>query len=138
MAKEILEDEEAGRISMCKNGDPYVVPVCFVYFNGSIYFHSRKTGKKVDYIKNNPKVCFQVDEHKLSLSKDPCKSTKKYRSVIIYGKAEVLKDEKEKINILKKMIEKYDKNSTSGQIKDVSGVEVFKIKIEDITWKSNI
>ena len=62
----------------------------------------------------------------------------KYRSAIIYGKAEVLKDEREKINILKKIIEKYDKNSASGQIKDVSGVEVFKIKIEDITWKSNI
>jgi oxaloacetate decarboxylase beta subunit len=132
------EDADIGRISMCKNGDPYVVPVCFVYFNGSVYFHSKKTGKKVDYIKNNPKVCFQVDEHKLSLSKDPCKSTMKYRSAIIYGKAEVLKDEKEKINVLKKIIEKYDKNSTSRQIKDVSGVEVFKIKIEDITWKSNI
>jgi len=139
MTKEILEDAEVGRISMCKDGDPYVVPVCFVYFGGSVYFHSRKTGKKVDYIKNNPKVCFQVDAHKLSLSKDPCKSTMKYRSAIIYGKAEVLKDEKEKINVLKKMIEKYDKNSTtSGQIKDVSGIEVFKIKIEDITWKSNI
>ncbi|RLF93769.1 hypothetical protein DRN50_06665, partial [Thermococci archaeon] len=65
--------------------------------------------------------------------------TMKYRSAIIYGKAEVLKDEKDKINVLKKMIEKYDKNSTiSGQIKDFSGAEVFKIKIEDITWKSNI
>jgi len=138
MAKKILEVADIGRISMCKDGDPYVVPVCFVYFNGSVYFHSRKTGKKVDYIKNNPKVCFQVDEHKLLLSKDPCKSTMKYRSAIIYGKAEVLKDEKEKINVLNKIIEKYDKNSTSRQIKDVSGVEVFKIKIEDITWKSNI
>ncbi|RLF93498.1 pyridoxamine 5'-phosphate oxidase family protein [Thermococci archaeon] len=139
MTKKILEDADIGRISMCKNGDPYVVPICFVYFDGSIYFHSKKTGKKIDYIKSNPKVCFQIDDHEISLSKDPCKSTMKYRSAIIYGKAEVLKDEKDKINVLKKMIEKYDKNSTtSGQIKDVSGVEVFKIKIEDITWKSNI
>ncbi len=138
MIKEVLKDAEIGRISMCKDGEPYVVPICFVYLGGSIYFHSKKTGKKVDYIKSNPKICFQVDDHEILLSEDPCKSTMKYRSAIIYGKVEVLKDEKEKIHILKKMIEKYDKKNRSGQIKDASRVEVFKIKIEDITWKSNI
>jgi len=68
--KQILKKEKINEI-MKKNtngilsctgdeGYPYGVPVSFVYFNEKIYFHSAKSGHKIDSIKNNSKVSFTV------------------------------------------------------------------------------
>ena len=36
-------------------GYPYAVPLSYVYFNNKIYFHSAKTGHKIDAITKNPR-----------------------------------------------------------------------------------
>jgi len=42
--------------------ESYIVPVTYKYGHGKVFFHSAKQGKKIDYIKNNNRVCFEVDE----------------------------------------------------------------------------
>ena len=34
-------------------GSPYIVPLCFGYDAGTLYFHSAPAGKKIDLLKNN-------------------------------------------------------------------------------------
>jgi len=51
-----------GRLGLCFENEPYVVPVAYGYAQGTIYFHSATQGKKLDFIKKNNRVCFQVDE----------------------------------------------------------------------------
>jgi len=80
---------------------PYVIPLCYTYHNNSVYFHARKKGQKLNYIKNNNRVCFQVDKVKtLKTASSPCDYSLKYTSVIIYGQAEEVHDfnEKELVN----------------------------------------
>lgn len=57
-----LREQPHGRLGLCARGEPYVVPVSFVYEQGAVYFHTAKSGKKIDFINENNRVCFEVDQ----------------------------------------------------------------------------
>ena len=88
-----------GRIGIILEDGPYIVPVGYGYENDSVFFHSCFSGLKMEGLKKNPNVCFQVDE---SLS-----DTSMYKSVIIKGTAKVIDDEEEMIPYLQALINKY-------------------------------
>jgi nitroimidazol reductase NimA-like FMN-containing flavoprotein (pyridoxamine 5'-phosphate oxidase superfamily) len=50
-----------GRLACALDNQPYVVPVAFSYEPGRIYVFST-VGKKIEWMRQNPKVCLQVDE----------------------------------------------------------------------------
>jgi len=56
-----LEKQVIGRLGCHANGETYVVPINYVYKDNAIYGHSGN-GKKIDMMRINPKVCFEVDE----------------------------------------------------------------------------
>lgn len=76
-----LKERPSGRLGLCDGGEPYLVPVAYIYSEGKIYFHGAKKGKKVDFIKNNNRVCFEVDEWQQG-----------WISVICYGKVTLRDD----------------------------------------------
>jgi nitroimidazol reductase NimA-like FMN-containing flavoprotein (pyridoxamine 5'-phosphate oxidase superfamily) len=88
-----------GRIGIVLEDGPYIVPVGYGYENNEIFFHSCFSGLKMEGLKKNPNVCFQVDE---SLS-----DTSMYKSVIIKGTAKIIDDEEEMIPYLQALINKY-------------------------------
>ncbi len=57
----LLSATRYGRLGLTKGSQPYVVPMSYVYQDGRIYLHSRGKGKKVEYVTENPRVCFQID-----------------------------------------------------------------------------
>ena len=90
------------------NGFPYVTPVHFIYSNKKIYIHGLVRGQKIDNIRDNPKVCFEIDKmEKFLLSEVPCDVNTEYVSVIITGEARILNNEDKKTEVLKKIVEKY-------------------------------
>ena len=78
----ILQTATSGVLSVIdEDGYPYAVPLSFVYFDGKIYFHSAKTGHKIDAVKNCDKATFCI------IDKDdvqPEKYTTFYKSVIAF------------------------------------------------------
>jgi len=58
---EFLEQQVIGRLGCHADGETYIVPINYVYRNNAIYGHSGN-GKKIEMMRANPKVCFQVDE----------------------------------------------------------------------------
>ncbi|CAN5330175.1 hypothetical protein BH09BAC6_BH09BAC6_18700 [soil metagenome] len=60
---ELLKRQVTGRIACTEGGLPYIVPVNYVYDGQQIISHSA-AGKKIDMMRKNPRVCFQVDEIK--------------------------------------------------------------------------
>jgi nitroimidazol reductase NimA-like FMN-containing flavoprotein (pyridoxamine 5'-phosphate oxidase superfamily) len=88
-----------GRIGMTFKGGPYVVPVGYAYSDGKIFFHTCAEGLKVKALRENPSVCFEVDEalSDLSLAK----------SVVIFGQAEVIHDRTRTIHYLERLIDKF-------------------------------
>lgn len=57
--QELLERVSFGRLACALDNQPYVVPVAFAYEPGSIYVFST-AGKKIEWMRQNPKVCLQV------------------------------------------------------------------------------
>lgn len=61
----ILQACKVCRIAMIADGRPYVIPMNFGYtWDGSgftLYFHSGLKGKKIDALKADPRICFEMD-----------------------------------------------------------------------------
>lgn len=93
----ILRTSRVCRIAMVDNGKPYIVPMNFGYDDGAIYLHSAKKGRKIDLIKANPTVCFEVDELlRLKKAKLACEWGAAYQSIIGSGCAVFLENVSEK------------------------------------------
>lgn len=60
IVEEILRKGEVLRLAMCADGVPYVVPLNYGYAEGTVYVHTDTKGKKIDILKKNPRVCFEV------------------------------------------------------------------------------
>jgi uncharacterized protein len=83
---DVLQNNIIGRIG-CHDGEhTYVVPVSYLFDGKNIIAHSQE-GLKIHMMRRNPDVCFEVDE---------MKSFTNWRSVILWGQYEEIKDEKEK------------------------------------------
>lgn len=137
--EKIFMKAKVGRLGMCLNNKPYVVPIGFVYYEGKIYFHSAKKGKKIRIMKLNPYVCFEVDEYELVPNQDPCKFTFRYQSALAFGKVRFIRARKEKMAILKVMINKYDPNHTAKPLDEsmIRNVVIGEISIRLLSGKRN-
>ena len=89
-----LSEESTGRISSIdKEGFPQIIPMNFVFLNNSVYMHSHIRGEKIENIKRNSKVGFEVDrnlEFLPSYFSDPDDASLAdtlYISVVIKGEA---------------------------------------------------
>ena len=112
--KEFLNDEHVGRISSIDiNGYPQIIPMNFVFLNDVVYMHSHVRGEKLDNIKHNNKVGFEVDkelEFLPSYFEDPKNASLAdtlYISIVIKGKASIVNDANEKTLALNGLMQKY-------------------------------
>lgn len=147
--KEVVDEDEINsiiercqfcRIGLCDGNTPYIIPVCFGFRQGSLFFHSAAEGLKIDMIRNNPDVCFQMDcDTEIVKSQDPCKWSVKYSSLIGYGIAYILTDLSDKIDALSLIMEKYSGNKSNFNFseKSISEVCVIRVTIESITVKKS-
>ena len=93
----IIRQATVCRIGLSDGGQPYVVPVCFGYEDGALYFHSSPQGKKMDVLRQNSAVCVEFDvDQELVEADSACKWGIKYRSVIGFGKARIVEDLEDK------------------------------------------
>ena len=58
----LLERMPVGRLAVTTKDGPYIVAVNYLFFEGSIYFHSGLSGRKVEALQADSRVCFLVDE----------------------------------------------------------------------------
>lgn len=79
----LLNSQVIGRLGCHADGQTYVVPVNYIYVDDSIYAHSGP-GKKIEMMRKNPEVCFQVDH---------ITDTFRWESAILWGTFEELRDE---------------------------------------------
>ena len=146
---EFLSSEQTGRIaSIDENGFPQIIPMNFVFINDTIYMHSHIRGEKLDNIKRNQKVGFEVDknlEFLPSYFSDPTDASLAdtlYISVVIKGNAGIVSDKQEKTNALNGLMKKYQPEGGYEPINPnmdvLKEVEVIKIVPESLKGKYKI
>ncbi len=126
------------RLGINHGKSPYVIPLSFGYHDHTLYFHSGAKGKKLDLLKNNPNVCFEVDNiTKIMEAENPCACDIKYQSIVGFGKVEFIDDTQERIKALKAIISQYtDKHPNIPKFQAETTV-VFKVIIKNMTYKQN-
>ena len=146
---EFLSSQQTGRISSIdENGYPQIIPMNFVFINDVVYMHSHIKGEKLENIKRNQKVGFEVDkslEFLPSYFSDPTDASLAdtlYISVVIKGNANIILDKEEKTTALNGLMKKYQPEGGYEPIKPdmdvLKGVEVIKIVPESLRGKYKI
>jgi uncharacterized protein len=157
-----LNEERVGRVaSIDERGYPQIIPMNFVYVKndlidthsdnkniGAIYMHSHPVGEKIENIKRNSKVGFEVDSYVCFLPSyyfhptDASQADTLYISVVIKGNAAIVHDSDEKANALNALMKKYQKEgryeSLSSNMGSVREVTVLKVVPDQIHGKYKI
>lgn len=137
----ILETMTNGVLAVQGDNDyPYAVPISYVYHDGHIYMHSALSGHKIDGMHRNEKVSFCVIEKDDVVDKE---FTTYFRSVIVFGKVCFVKNDEDKIRILRLLAAKYspdiDEHSTTKEIeKGLRAINIIDLNIEYMTGKEAI
>lgn len=139
--KNILNSCKTCHLAMAENNIPYVVPLSYGYQMENdvltIYFHSAAEGKKIDILKNNHQVCFEMcQEGRPVFAKEtPCNSGYYYSSVIGFGQVTFIEDAKEKCDALKRIVLHQSGFQVEISEEQAAGVCVYKVATTDYTGK---
>ena len=142
--KEFLDQEHVGRIaSIDENGFPQIIPMNFVFLNDAIYMHSHTKGEKLDNIRRNEKVGFEVDRELEFLPsyfedpKDASLADTLYISVVVKGTGSIVEDRNEKTLALNGLMKKYQPEGKYDPLKPEMEVidEVAIIKVEPDSFR---
>lgn len=127
------------RIGLSENNVPYIVPLNFGYKDNCLYFHSAREGKKIDMIRSNNDVCFEIDiDNEVVKGEAACGWSMKYYSIIGFGKAFFVEGFEEKRKALDIIMEHYsDESSFEYPEETVNSTAIIKVKIESMTGKKS-
>lgn len=142
--EQFLNDVYIGFIATSdKEGVPYVVPVHFALFEGNVYIHGSKSGKKLDNIKSNKNpinislsAC-EMNGFKYKSEENPCRISTMYKSVVIDGKAEIVEDLDEKKSALQAIVKKLTPSYEGKEmpLEAIKATTIIRIKPSEITSK---
>lgn len=109
-AMEVLDRAPYITVSMIdETGLPYSVPLSLARADDTtFYFHCALEGKKLDSLAKNPEVCLSaVTKCKPTIGPKDGSFTLEFKSAIAFGKAEMVTDDKEKIEALRLICQRF-------------------------------
>ncbi|MDR0583276.1 MAG: pyridoxamine 5'-phosphate oxidase family protein [Treponema sp.] len=130
------------RLGLSEDGRPYIVPLNFGYSfedqSLTLFFHGAHEGRKIDILKKNPQVCFEIDcDHELLEADTACGHGFAFASVIGFGAIEFITAAGEKTRALNFLM----KHQTGKPIQynyseaELNSVCVYKMIVEEFTGK---
>ena len=132
----IIQEALVCRVALSDGDSPYVFPVCFGFKDGTIYFHSAQEGKKIEILRKNSKVCFEMDiDIELVEGEKGCEWGIRYSSVIGFGTASFVEDIEEKKKALHVLLGHYSDKSYEFSELSLNEVVIIKIRVESMTGK---
>jgi nitroimidazol reductase NimA-like FMN-containing flavoprotein (pyridoxamine 5'-phosphate oxidase superfamily) len=133
----IIRGCEVCRFAFAVENEPYIVPVSFGYDGAALFFHTAASGRKIEFLEANDRVCFEF-ERNVRLERDPeiaCKWTFAFESVIGYGTVSELTDPAEKARGLDQIMLQYSGKQWELNASVLAKTRVWKALIESLTGK---
>ena len=97
----IIRAEKLMHIALVDGDLPFLVPVFYAFDGTALYFHSAQAGRKIEIIRRNNNVCFEISgDHGFIESDEACDFEARHRTVIGMGKAVFVENPAEKIKAL--------------------------------------
>lgn len=142
---EIIKKADVCRIGLSADNVPYIVTMNFGYIRDTVqrlFFHCANEGRKLDMIRKNKYVCFEMDtDHKINLrpgtdGKKGCNWGMKYRSVVGYGNISIITENEAKKTGLDCIMNHYGgKNEYFYDEKVLAKTTVLRLDITEIAGK---
>jgi len=134
---DIIRRCQVCHLAMCDDGQPYVVPLNFGYDGRFLYFHTASEGRKIDIIKRNNRVGFEVDTlNDIVTAEQACKWGAKYESVMGSGTAEIVDDLEAKKEALEWIMRQYGNGTWKFPEEIMKKTLVLRIRILEISGKA--
>jgi nitroimidazol reductase NimA-like FMN-containing flavoprotein (pyridoxamine 5'-phosphate oxidase superfamily) len=138
--KDIISRADVCRIALAIENEPYIVTMNFGFVpedKGVLYFHCANEGRKLDMIKKNSHVCFQMDtDHKLYVGEKGCDWGMNFSSVVGYGNISIITDNDKKTDGLNAIMLHYGAPggiTYSGNV--IKRTTILRLDISEITGK---
>ena len=141
--KQILHVLDTGKVlhlGLAVNDEPYVVPMNYgyTYREGKLilYLHSALQGKKLDMIRANSRVFFEIDTDLVPFEGEkPCQYGLAYSSVMGRGTARIVEDVEEKKSAMSVLMKTQTDKDFSFEDRLVGIVAVIRIDVSEYTAK---
>ena len=129
------------RLGLCREGEPYVVPLYYGYRDGSLYIHCATDGLKLDILRENSRVCFEIEEiaEYVPSTDDACGWSVRYRSLVGHGTARIL-ESFEDLALAAEVLVSHMGGSPpdDGYARsDLAGMGAIRVDIESMTGKQS-
>jgi nitroimidazol reductase NimA-like FMN-containing flavoprotein (pyridoxamine 5'-phosphate oxidase superfamily) len=124
------------RLAMADGGQPYIVPLCFGYRGNILYFHTARAGRKLEILRENPRVCFEFESGcELKSGETACKWSMRYRSVIGTGTASFVEAPADKRQALDLIMQQYTTGAFEYPEAILAKIMIIKVDIDEISGK---
>ena len=138
--RNILDTAKVLHLGLAVNNEPYVVPMNYGYTMEEgklvLYLHSAQKGKKLDMMRANPKVFFEMDCDWVPFEGEkPCQYGLGYSSIMGCGTAQVVEDVEEKIKAMSALMKTQTGKDFFFNERLVSIVAVIRIDVAEYTAK---
>jgi hypothetical protein len=145
--EEIINKADVCRIAFADNNTPYIVTMNFGYNNDPekrLFFHCANEGKKLEMIRKNKFVCFEMDiDHKIYVrpgedGRKGCNWGMKYRSVVGYGNISIITESEAKKSGLDYIMRHYGNENEHEYVYDekvLAETTVLRLDITEMTGK---
>ena len=140
----IISQCEVVRLGLVDNGQPYIVPLSFAFTEESgditFFFHSAAAGRKMDLMKANPRVCFEMDcLLNISRNEVPCNWSAEYESIMGYGEILFINHDEDKKTAMDLIMRRYGyEGKLEYSPSAFSRTALYKLSVKEITAKRNI
>lgn len=126
-ARELLSGERIGRLGCIADGEPYVVPVNYIFDGECAIIHSLP-GRKILAMRSNPHACLQIDQIESDFG---------WKSVIAYGKYEEITNPAERSRALDDLLKRFPQLTPVETLIAEDAMApapiIFRIRIERLT-----
>jgi nitroimidazol reductase NimA-like FMN-containing flavoprotein (pyridoxamine 5'-phosphate oxidase superfamily) len=141
--EEIIGKADVCRIALANDNIPYIVTMNFGYKaapESVLYFHCANEGKKLDMIKKNNLVCFEMDtDHEIYKGNNGCDWGMKFSSIIGNGYISIVTEEEARKEGLDCIMKQYGGDREYNYNEKVLGrTTVLRLKIREMTGKRRL
>jgi nitroimidazol reductase NimA-like FMN-containing flavoprotein (pyridoxamine 5'-phosphate oxidase superfamily) len=104
----ILKETEVCRLGLRDNGMPYIIPMNFGCKDNTLYFHSARTGHKIDLLERDPRISFQCESEARQVRDEGSgKWMVRTLSVMAEGRAAFIAEPEDKREAMKLIMSRY-------------------------------
>jgi len=143
--EEIIKKADVCRLAFANDNTPYIVTMNFGYINSpgqTLYFHCANSGRKLEMIRKNNYVCFEMDtDHQIYGSgvkneREGCNWGMKYNSVVGFGNISIISEKQAKKTGLDCIMKHYTDEMEYFYNEDIlANTTVLRLDVTEITGK---